>query len=85
MPQDDDKTPTKRQKVENGFAEDKKNIHVSIITPVNPAERGCQLSVKFSVPIKSVHKELEKRGVVVRIEMVYTFMTSFRIHCYIIA
>ena len=76
MPHDDDKTPTKRQKVENGFAEDKKNIHVSIITPVNPAERGCQLSVKFSVPIKSVHKELEKRGVVVRIEELKWFRHS---------
>lgn len=64
VPQDDEETPTKQQKMENGFTGDKKNVHMSIITPVNPAERGCQLSVKFSVPIKFVHKELQKRGVV---------------------
>ena len=60
--QDDDETPAKRQKLENGSA---KKVHLSIITPINPAERGCQLSVKFSVPMKSVRKELDKRGVVV--------------------
>lgn len=38
---------------------------LSIITPVNPAERGCQLSIKFSAPMKSLSKELDKRGVVV--------------------
>ncbi|XP_062852972.1 kynureninase [Trichomycterus rosablanca] len=37
--------------------------HVSIITPSNPTERGCQLSLSFSVPILAVFKELEKRGV----------------------
>ena len=60
--QDDDETPAKRQKLENGTA---KIGRLSIITPVNPAERGCQLSVRFSVPMKAVRKELDKRGVVV--------------------
>lgn len=36
---------------------------VHIITPSNPAERGCQLSLSFSLPIRAVFKELEKRGV----------------------
>ncbi|KAM4697902.1 kynureninase [Rhinophrynus dorsalis] len=35
-----------------------------IITPSNCEERGCQLSISFSLPIKAVHEELEKRGVV---------------------
>ena len=62
--EDEDETPTKSPKLENGCPP-KKKVHVSIVTPINPAERGCQLSVKFSVPIKSVHEQLEKRGVVV--------------------
>ncbi|XP_064182730.1 kynureninase [Anguilla rostrata] len=37
--------------------------YVRIITPADPEERGCQLSLSFSVPIRSVFKELEKRGV----------------------
>lgn len=46
-------------------SEQRKNPHVRIITPSNPAERGCQLSLSFSVPIKAVFQELEKRGVAV--------------------
>ncbi|XP_074656146.1 kynureninase-like [Tubulanus polymorphus] len=38
--------------------------YIEIITPSDPDQRGCQLSVKFSVPIKNVFKELVKRGVV---------------------
>uniref|UniRef100_A0AAR2K0A4 Kynureninase n=1 Tax=Pygocentrus nattereri TaxID=42514 RepID=A0AAR2K0A4_PYGNA len=37
--------------------------YVHIITPSNPAERGCQLSLSFSLPIRAIFKELEKRGV----------------------
>ncbi|XP_038607389.1 kynureninase [Tachyglossus aculeatus] len=37
---------------------------VNIITPSDPEERGCQLTLVFSIPMKSVFKELEKRGVV---------------------
>uniref|UniRef100_A0A8C7LRN6 Kynureninase n=1 Tax=Oncorhynchus mykiss TaxID=8022 RepID=A0A8C7LRN6_ONCMY len=39
--------------------------HVHIITPSHPEERGCQLSLSFSVPIAAVFQELEKRGVAV--------------------
>lgn len=37
---------------------------VTIITPTDPDERGCQLSVRFSLPIAQVFKELMKSGVV---------------------
>ncbi|KAM9820354.1 kynureninase [Neosynchiropus ocellatus] len=38
--------------------------HVQILTPSDPEQRGCQLSLSFSLPIKKVFTELEKRGVV---------------------
>ncbi|XP_028662344.1 kynureninase [Erpetoichthys calabaricus] len=38
--------------------------YVQIITPSNAEERGCQLSLAFSVSIKKIFTELEKRGVV---------------------
>ncbi|XP_033836902.1 kynureninase [Periophthalmus magnuspinnatus] len=37
--------------------------YVHIITPSDPRQRGCQLSLCFSVPIRRVFQELEKRGV----------------------
>ncbi|KAM9766666.1 kynureninase isoform 1-T1 [Menidia menidia] len=37
--------------------------HVRILTPSDPQQRGCQLSLSFSVPIRRVFQELEKRGV----------------------
>ncbi|PAV58043.1 hypothetical protein WR25_18810 isoform A [Diploscapter pachys] len=40
-------------------------ISVKIITPAEFHERGCQLSLRFSVPIDLVYKELTKRGVAV--------------------
>ena len=39
--------------------------HVRIITPSDPQQRGCQLSLCFSVHIRKVFQELEKRGVAV--------------------
>ncbi|XP_059417012.1 kynureninase [Carassius carassius] len=36
---------------------------VHIITPSDPQQRGCQLSLCFSCPIRTVFQELEKRGV----------------------
>ncbi|XP_032067670.1 kynureninase isoform X2 [Thamnophis elegans] len=36
---------------------------IKTITPSHPEKRGCQLTLLFSVPIKDVFKELEKRGV----------------------
>ncbi|KAA8579662.1 hypothetical protein FQN60_006755, partial [Etheostoma spectabile] len=37
--------------------------HVHIVTPSDPQQRGCQLSLSFSVPILKIFQELEKRGV----------------------
>uniref|UniRef100_A0A8L2QQS0 Kynureninase n=1 Tax=Rattus norvegicus TaxID=10116 RepID=A0A8L2QQS0_RAT len=37
---------------------------VNIITPSRAEERGCQLTLTFSISKKGVFKELEKRGVV---------------------
>uniref|UniRef100_A0A8C1L120 Kynureninase n=1 Tax=Cyprinus carpio TaxID=7962 RepID=A0A8C1L120_CYPCA len=42
-------------------APDKPSVH--IITPSDPQQRGCQLSLCFSCPIRTVFQELEKRGV----------------------
>ncbi|NWY48243.1 KYNU Kynureninase, partial [Sylvia atricapilla] len=52
--------------IKHYYSEDKANPgkpFVRIITPSQIEERGCQLSLSFSLPIKSVFKELEKRGV----------------------
>ena len=51
-------------KVMNG-GEDWKHVHVDIITPSDPAQRGAQVFMSFSVPILHVFEELTKRGVVV--------------------
>lgn len=63
--EDEEETPAKQAKLDNENLTNKSNVHLSIVTPINPSERGCQLSVKFNVPIKSVHEQLEKRGIVV--------------------
>lgn len=44
--------------------EDWKHVHVDIISPSNPSQRGAQLSLSFSIPICHVFEELTKRGVV---------------------
>uniref|UniRef100_A0A8C0BHB0 Kynureninase n=1 Tax=Buteo japonicus TaxID=224669 RepID=A0A8C0BHB0_9AVES len=52
--------------IKHYYYEDKTNPEkpfVKIITPSQIEERGCQLTLSFSLPIKSVFKELEKRGV----------------------
>ena len=73
---DEGETPLKQQKLQNGKSTGH-GVHVSIVTPMNPLERGCQLSVKFSVPVKSVHEELEKRGIVVsRVIFKYAFQLT---------
>lgn len=41
--------------------------HVRIITPRDPEQRGCQLSLSFSIGIRTVVQELEKRGVAVSV------------------
>nr|XP_046238454.1 kynureninase [Scatophagus argus]XP_046238455.1 kynureninase [Scatophagus argus] len=37
--------------------------HVRIITPSDPEQRGCQLSLCFSIHVRKVFRELERRGV----------------------
>lgn len=37
---------------------------ITILTPSNPEERGAQLSLYFSIPIKRIHSEMTKRGIV---------------------
>nr|XP_009675646.1 PREDICTED: kynureninase {ECO:0000255/HAMAP-Rule:MF_03017} isoform X2 [Struthio camelus australis]XP_009675647.1 PREDICTED: kynureninase {ECO:0000255/HAMAP-Rule:MF_03017} isoform X2 [Struthio camelus australis] len=52
--------------IKHYYSEDKTNPEkpfVKIITPPQLEQRGCQLTLFFSLPIKSVFKELEKRGV----------------------
>lgn len=43
---------------------DTKKPFVNILTPARAEDRGCQLTLSFSIPIKYVYEELEKRGVV---------------------
>lgn len=40
-------------------------VHVTILSPLDPDQRGAQLSLSFSIDMTRVFKELEKRGVVV--------------------
>uniref|UniRef100_A0A8R1TP81 Kynureninase n=1 Tax=Onchocerca volvulus TaxID=6282 RepID=A0A8R1TP81_ONCVO len=42
-----------------------KKIMCNIITPSDPEQRGCQLSLKFNVDISLLYGELVRRGVVV--------------------
>ncbi|XP_037552614.1 kynureninase [Nematolebias whitei] len=50
--------------IKHYYAEDPSKPHVHVITPSDPQQRGCQLSLSFSVPIRRVYEELQKRGVV---------------------
>ncbi|OXB82294.1 UNVERIFIED_CONTAM: hypothetical protein H355_004611, partial [Colinus virginianus] len=55
--------------IKHHYSEDKTNPEkpfVKIITPPRIEERGCQLTLTFSLPIKYVFEELEKRGVAVK-------------------
>ena len=45
------------------------SFYAQVITPTDPAQRGCQLSVKFSIPVKKLKPELDKRCVVVSVFM----------------
>ena len=58
---------TKQQKL-TGYLEflltDLKNDRITIITPSNPAERGCQLSLAVKNADKSLHDKLTKAGVI---------------------
>lgn len=64
--------------IKHYYSEDKTNPEkpfVRIITPSRVEERGCQLTLSFSLPIKSVFDELEKRGVAVS-KSNFIFLTS---------
>jgi kynureninase len=40
------------------------NEHIAIITPSDPAQRGCQLSIQVKNADKSLHKKLTEAGVI---------------------
>lgn len=42
------------------------SVKFKIITPKDPHQRGCQLSLKFVCDIHLIYKELIKRGIAVR-------------------
>ena len=48
-----------------GNIDQSEGVHVEILTPSDPDQRGAQLSLSFSINITQVFYELEKRGVVV--------------------
>ncbi|CAH1773025.1 unnamed protein product [Owenia fusiformis] len=45
--------------------------YAEVISPRDPDQRGCQLSIMFSVSLKNVYTELEKRGVVCDVRKPY--------------
>jgi len=47
----------------------KKEKLVDIITLRDPQQRGCQLSVTFSIPLEHVHQRIEKMGVLCDIRL----------------
>ena len=49
------------------FSKNKDVVSFKNITPTDPEQRGSQLSLQFSSNTSLVHEELEKRGVIVRI------------------
>uniref|UniRef100_A0A3Q2PZV0 Kynureninase n=1 Tax=Fundulus heteroclitus TaxID=8078 RepID=A0A3Q2PZV0_FUNHE len=52
--------------IKHYYSEDPAQPHkpyVRIITPSDPQQRGCQLSLSFSIPIRRVYQALERRGV----------------------
>lgn len=66
--------------IKHHYSEDKANPEkpfVKIITPPQIEERGCQLTLTFSLPIKSVFEELEKRGVAVSKSSFNFLITAF--------
>ncbi|KAF7668985.1 hypothetical protein LDENG_00265710 [Lucifuga dentata] len=65
--------------------------YIHIVTPSDPHQRGCQLSISFSIPIRKVFQELEKRGVtcdmrepsVLRVAPVPLYNSFSDVHCFI--
>ncbi|HNP49923.1 MAG TPA: kynureninase, partial [Bacteroidia bacterium] len=51
--------------INDHFKKEKDFIPVKIITPLNPDERGCQLSLILSKNGKDIYKQLTEKGVIV--------------------
>lgn len=49
---------------------------VTVLTPKDPAHRGCQLSLRFNVPVKAVYQELSREGVVVDVREPYAMRVA---------
>ncbi len=45
--------------------ENDSDVSFSNITPIDPDQRGSQLSLRFTSSVHEVHSELERRGVIV--------------------
>jgi len=53
-----------RLNIEEGSGSNNKKL-LDIITLRDPQQRGCQLSVTFSIPLEHIHQRIEKMGVLV--------------------
>ena len=40
------------------------STHLRIITPRDPGQRGCQLSLMFTSDLKAVHETIQRAGVI---------------------
>jgi len=61
---------------------DEQRPTVEVITPQDPDQRGCQLSLKFSVPVNLVFEELTKEGVVVSTSSLLSIVGDLHFMCY---
>ena len=50
-------------------------VSVEIITPSEPDQRGCQLSMRFSCLTEDVHQKLYHQGVIVSVNVVMCVCT----------
>ncbi|XP_056157319.1 kynureninase [Lampris incognitus] len=65
--------------------------YVRIITPSDSQQRGCQLSLSFSLPIQDIFQELERQGVVcdmrepnvLRVAPVPLYNSFRDVHCFV--
>ena len=51
---------------------------MNIITPKNPKERGCQLSIQVKDANKKLHTQLTKSGVIFPIVLKYFNLITFQ-------
>jgi len=57
-----------RLNIEEGSGSNNKKL-LDIITLRDPQQRGCQLSVTFSIPLEHIHQRIEKMGVLCDIRL----------------